>query len=90
MVRGELKDLERNVLCALITISVHSRDIITGLVQSQCDSRYLPNIQYGGVRRNTGRRVWLHREGTHCSADDRMPGSFWLEQTILSHGLTSN
>ena len=40
MVRGELKDLERSVLCALITISVHSRDIITALVQSNCDSRY--------------------------------------------------
>ncbi|KAF0301061.1 Dynein heavy chain 6, axonemal [Amphibalanus amphitrite] len=50
MVRGELKDLERNVLCALITISVHSRDIITGLVQSQCDSsgsfEWLKQLRY--------------------------------------------
>ncbi|XP_037090817.1 dynein heavy chain 6, axonemal-like, partial [Pollicipes pollicipes] len=50
MVRGELKDLERNVLCALITISVHSRDIITGLVQSGCDSsasfEWLKQLRY--------------------------------------------
>ena len=53
MVRGELKELERNVLCALITISVHSRDIITGLVQSKCDSRYVPILGHSSCARRT-------------------------------------
>ncbi|XP_060586003.1 dynein axonemal heavy chain 6-like [Ruditapes philippinarum] len=38
IVRGELPKLSRAILCALITIDVHGRDMITGMVKSQCDS----------------------------------------------------
>ncbi|XP_071446254.1 dynein axonemal heavy chain 6 [Hetaerina americana] len=38
LVRGELPKLARAVLCALITIDVHARDIITGMVQNQVSS----------------------------------------------------
>jgi len=33
LVRGELSKLARGVLCALITIDVHARDIITEMVK---------------------------------------------------------
>ena len=35
LVRGELPKLTRNILCALITIDVHARDIVTGMVEHQ-------------------------------------------------------
>jgi len=35
LVRGELTKLARGVLCALITIDVHARDIITEMVVSK-------------------------------------------------------
>ena len=35
IVRGELPKLSRMILCALITIDVHARDMITGMVQSE-------------------------------------------------------
>lgn len=35
IVRGELPKLSRAILCALITIDVHARDMITGMVQSE-------------------------------------------------------
>ncbi|KAF8561763.1 hypothetical protein P879_11328 [Paragonimus westermani] len=38
MVRGELPKLLRTLLCALITIDVHSRDMVTELVQDKVDS----------------------------------------------------
>ncbi|KAH3860157.1 hypothetical protein DPMN_023048 [Dreissena polymorpha] len=38
IVRGELPYLSRAILCALITIDVHARDMITGMVKSKCDS----------------------------------------------------
>ncbi|UYV81318.1 DNAH6 [Cordylochernes scorpioides] len=41
MVRGELTKLNRAVLCALITIDVHARDIITDMIQHQ--------VQHGTV-----------------------------------------
>lgn len=37
LVRGELPKLVRNILCALITIDVHARDMITEMVRSQVD-----------------------------------------------------
>jgi len=39
MVRGHLTSLVRAVLCALITIDVHARDIITGMVQKKVITR---------------------------------------------------
>lgn len=39
MVRGKLEKTHRSTLCALITIDVHARDIITGLVTSKVQSR---------------------------------------------------
>ncbi|KAF6769871.1 hypothetical protein AHF37_11844, partial [Paragonimus kellicotti] len=38
MVRGELPKLLRTLLCALITIDVHARDMVTELVQGKVDS----------------------------------------------------
>lgn len=38
LVRGELPKLTRNILCALITIDVHARDIVTGMVTHQVGS----------------------------------------------------
>ncbi|XP_046331899.2 dynein axonemal heavy chain 6-like [Haliotis rufescens] len=38
IVRGELPKLARAVLCALITIDVHARDMITEIVQMEVDS----------------------------------------------------
>ncbi|THD19232.1 Dynein heavy chain 1 axonemal [Fasciola hepatica] len=38
MVRGELPKLLRSLLCALITIDVHARDMVTELVASKVDS----------------------------------------------------
>ncbi|XP_058967936.2 dynein axonemal heavy chain 6 [Pocillopora verrucosa] len=38
LVRGELPKLTRNILCALITIDVHARDIVTGMVEHQVDN----------------------------------------------------
>ncbi|XP_022090689.1 dynein heavy chain 6, axonemal-like isoform X2 [Acanthaster planci] len=38
MVRGNLTKLVRNILCALITISVHARDIITSMVKNGVDN----------------------------------------------------
>ena len=35
LVRGELPKLTRSTLCALITIDVHARDIITEMVNSK-------------------------------------------------------
>ena len=35
LVRGELPKLCRNVIGALITIDVHARDIVTGMVNNQ-------------------------------------------------------
>jgi dynein heavy chain len=33
LVRGELKSLERKILCALITIDVHARDIVDDMIR---------------------------------------------------------
>ena len=33
--RGELPKITRSILCALITIDVHARDIVTGLVEAK-------------------------------------------------------
>ncbi|XP_038058161.1 dynein heavy chain 6, axonemal-like isoform X2 [Patiria miniata] len=38
MVRGNLTKLVRNILCALITVSVHARDIITSMVKNGVDT----------------------------------------------------
>ncbi|XP_028414460.1 dynein heavy chain 6, axonemal-like [Dendronephthya gigantea] len=38
LVRGELPKITRSILCALITIDVHARDIVTGLVEAKIDS----------------------------------------------------
>ncbi|XP_071788570.1 dynein axonemal heavy chain 6-like isoform X3 [Asterias amurensis] len=38
MVRGDLTKLVRNIMCALITISVHARDIITSMVKNGVDN----------------------------------------------------
>ncbi|XP_074661680.1 dynein axonemal heavy chain 6-like [Tubulanus polymorphus] len=38
IVRGELPPLIRNILCALITLDVHARDMITELVKQECDT----------------------------------------------------
>ncbi|KAL3884515.1 hypothetical protein ACJMK2_024650, partial [Sinanodonta woodiana] len=38
IVRGELPKLSRAILCALITIDVHGRDMITGMVESKVDN----------------------------------------------------
>lgn len=35
IVRGELPKLARAVLCALITIDVHARDMVTSMVKKQ-------------------------------------------------------
>lgn len=35
LVRGELPKITRSILCALITIDVHARDIVTGLVEAK-------------------------------------------------------
>ena len=35
MVRGELPKLSRAVLCALITIDVHARDVVSDLVRNE-------------------------------------------------------
>ena len=35
IVRGELPKLSRAILCALITVDVHARDMITGMVESK-------------------------------------------------------
>lgn len=41
MVRGQLPPLVRAVLCALITIDVHGRDIITSLVVKKVETRFV-------------------------------------------------
>ncbi|KAJ7377613.1 Dynein heavy chain 6, axonemal [Desmophyllum pertusum] len=38
LVRGELPKLTRNILCALITIDVHARDIVNGMVEHEVDN----------------------------------------------------
>lgn len=38
MVRGELPKLLRTLLCALITIDVHARDMVSDLVASKVNS----------------------------------------------------
>lgn len=35
VVRGDMSKLQRAILCALITIDVHARDMVTGMVQSK-------------------------------------------------------
>lgn len=35
LVRGKLSRIQRKVLCALITLSVHSRDIVSDLVKKR-------------------------------------------------------
>ncbi|XP_018593809.2 dynein heavy chain 6, axonemal [Scleropages formosus] len=37
LVRGQLPKLHRNIITALITIDVHARDIVTGLVKEEVD-----------------------------------------------------
>ena len=39
LVRGDLAKLTRSILCALITIDVHARDIISGMVEEKVISR---------------------------------------------------
>uniref|UniRef100_A0A8C9WNZ6 Dynein axonemal heavy chain 6 n=1 Tax=Scleropages formosus TaxID=113540 RepID=A0A8C9WNZ6_SCLFO len=39
LVRGQLPKLHRNIITALITIDVHARDIVTGLVKEEVFSR---------------------------------------------------
>jgi dynein heavy chain len=50
MVRGHLKPLVRAVLCAVITIDVHARDIITSLVEKKVDTssnfEWLKQLRY--------------------------------------------
>lgn len=46
MVRGELPRLRRSILCSLITIDVHARDIVSTLVQDAVKSRYPIYIFY--------------------------------------------
>ena len=41
IVRGELTKLDRAVLGALITLDVHARDMVTGMVKSQVTSTVL-------------------------------------------------
>lgn len=41
LVRGDLPKLTRSILCALITIDVHARDIISGMVEEKVISRKL-------------------------------------------------
>jgi dynein heavy chain len=38
LARGKLGDIARRILGALITIDVHARDIVTALIESECDS----------------------------------------------------
>ncbi|XP_075260085.1 dynein axonemal heavy chain 6-like isoform X4 [Convolutriloba macropyga] len=38
LVRGKLTPLVRNILCALITLDVHCRDIVTDMVKVECDN----------------------------------------------------
>ncbi|XP_047126546.1 dynein axonemal heavy chain 6 isoform X3 [Hydra vulgaris] len=38
LVRGQLSKLIRSTLCALITIDVHARDIISGLIEKEVDN----------------------------------------------------
>jgi dynein heavy chain len=40
LVRGELSDLKRAIVAALITQDVHSRDIIDDLRKENCSSTY--------------------------------------------------
>ena len=42
LVRGELSKLARNVLCALITIDVHARDMVTEMVKNQVNNHESP------------------------------------------------
>ncbi len=50
MVRGQLHPLVRAILCALITIDVHARDIITSMVHSHVDTssnfEWLKQLRY--------------------------------------------
>lgn len=50
MVRGQLHPLVRAILCALITIDVHARDIITSMVQTHVDTstnfEWLKQLRY--------------------------------------------
>lgn len=38
LVRGKLKMLQRSILCALITLDVHSRDNVTEMVKNRVNS----------------------------------------------------
>ena len=40
IVRGELPKLARNVLCALITLDAHARDMVTSMVKSEVSYAY--------------------------------------------------
>nr|XP_006813236.1 PREDICTED: dynein heavy chain 6, axonemal [Saccoglossus kowalevskii] len=50
LVRGELPKLARNILCALITVDVHARDIVTDLVKSKVEHAnnfdWMKNLRY--------------------------------------------
>lgn len=40
IVRGTLPKLARNVMCALITIDVHARDMVTEMVKQEVSYQY--------------------------------------------------
>jgi dynein heavy chain len=50
MVRGELTKLQRSAICALITVDVHARDIISVMVERQVNSdtnfEWLKQLRY--------------------------------------------
>ena len=50
LVRGQLPKLTRNILCALITIDVHARDVVTGMVEAKVDNdgdfEWLKQLRY--------------------------------------------
>lgn len=41
LVRGQLPKLTRGVLCALITIDVHARDIVSGMVEAKVSDDFI-------------------------------------------------
>jgi dynein heavy chain len=67
LVRGQLSKLARNVLCALITIDVHARDMVTEMVASRVcyplfyvyivQLHYFSGLEYENIERNDLRIV---------------------------------
>ena len=63
LVRGELPKLTRSILCALITIDVHARDIVTGMVHAKVMA--IPCILY------------IYYKGTTLCDDSVSSGMLW-------------